>query len=306
MTFRSCFILAAWLVLLAARAATGSFTLATFNVENYLLDPSGTRKAKTVSAREQVVRDLVSIRPDVVALQEIGPPPALAELQQRLKAAGLDLPHSEHVRGWDTNIFVAVLSRFPITARRSHSNDTFLLGGRRLHTSRGIVEVDIAVTPQDRFTLFTAHLKSKRPIGRVDEADLREAEARVLRGHVEAALRRDPQAALVVCGDFNDHPNSRTLRLLLSRGAQGLTDTRPAERAAGAPPPDRGRRGSRSVVWTHFYAQEDSYSRFDYLLVSRSMAARWRSAGSYVLASPGWGLGSDHRPVVGEFMLRSK
>lgn len=306
MTFHSCFLLAVWLALMAVRAATDSFILATFNVENYLLEKTGTRAAKSVSAREQVVRDVLTIRPDVLALQEMGPPAALAELQQRLKTAGLDLPHSEHVRGWDTNIFVAVLSRFPIAARRSHSNDTFLLGGRRLRSSRGIVEVDIAVTPQDRFTLFTAHLKSKRPIGRIDETELREAEAQVLRGHVEAAFRRDPQAALVVCGDFNDHPNSRALRLLLARGAQGLTDTRPGEWAAGASRSGRNPRGSRQVVWTHFYSQEDTYSRFDYLLLSRSMAARWRPEGSYVLASPGWGSGSDHRPVVGEFLLRRK
>ena len=289
----------------AASAATAarSFTVATYNLENYLLEPSGTRSAKSLAAREQVVRELLAIRPDVLAVQEIGPPPALVELQQRLRTAGLELPHLEHVRGWDTNIFVAVLSRFPFSARRSHSNDSFLLEGRRFQMGRGIVEVDLAVTPQTRFTLLAAHLKSKLPSARVDESTLREAEALVLRGHVEAAFRRDPKASLVVCGDLNDHKGSRPMRLLLAKGRSSLVDPRPGERSVDSPDTPRSGSNARRIVWTHFYAQEDTYARFDYLLLSPAMKTRWRPSGSYVHSSVNWGLASDHRPVVCEFTI---
>lgn len=291
-----------WLVLWTGQSSEPqTFRIATFNLENYLIEPSGTRSVKPLAAREQVVRDLTLLRPDVVAVQEMGPPAALEELQQRLRAAGVNLPHLEHVRGWDTNIFVAVLSRFPFTARRSHSNDAFLLAGRRFHMSRGIVEVEIEANARTRFTLLAAHLKSKRQTGSADEADLREAEAKVLRSHIDAALSRDPQGSVVVCGDFNDQRNSKPLRLILSRGRQGLIDTHPSERRCdGSPSIDDGK---RRVMWTHYYAAEESYTRLDYILLGRGMASRWVPSGSYVLSSPGWGTGSDHRPVVCEFSL---
>lgn len=292
--------LALWL----ARAAEppGSLVVATYNLQNYLLEPAGTRPVKSLAAREQLTRDVLQIRPDVLAVQEIGPPAALREFQERLRSAGWNLPHAEHVGGWDTNIFVAVLSRYPLVARRSHSNDTFLLEGRRFHLGRGIVDVDLEPTPGFRVTVLATHLKSKRPTARVDEAALREQEARVLRGHVEMILRRDPEARLVVCGDFNDHKDSRPLRLLLSKGRMSLTDTRPGEGL-----PDQlahaQARSSRRIVWTHFYAQEDTYARFDYVLLSSAMARNWQAKRSYVYADPTWGTASDHRPVVVEFTL---
>lgn len=297
-------IYACSLALGLARAAEppASLVVATYNLQNYLLEPTGTRPLKSLAAREQLTRDVLQIRPDILAVQEIGPPAALHEFQERLRIAGWNLPHVEHVSGWDTNIFVAVLSRYPLLARRSHSNDTFLLEGRRFHLGRGFVDVDVEPTPGFRVTVLATHLKSKRPTARVDEAALREQEARVLRGHVDALLQRDPQARLVVCGDFNDHKDSRPIRLLLSKGRMALTDTRPGE---GLPDQlaNANARSSRRIVWTHFYAQEDTYARFDYILLSSTLAKHWRERNSYVYASPSWGTASDHRPVVVEFSL---
>ncbi|MBN9691785.1 MAG: endonuclease/exonuclease/phosphatase family protein [Verrucomicrobia bacterium] len=283
-----------------AAEAAASLTVATYNLQNYLLESAGTRPAKALAEREQLTREVLHIRPDLLAVQEIGPPPALQEFQERLRQAGWNLPHTELVGGWDTNIFVAILSRYPLIARRSHSNDTFLLEGRRFHLGRGIVEVDVEPTPGFRITVLATHLKSKRPTARVDEAALREQEARVLRGHVEAILQKDPQARVVVCGDLNDHPDSRPLRLLRSKGRMALTDTRPGE---GLPDQLAKPRANQRIVWTHFYAQEDSYARFDYVLLSPSLAKHWQAKRSYVYASPGWGTASDHRPVVVELTL---
>lgn len=155
-------------------AETPRFKVVTYNLENYLVERSGTRVPKPEAARRKVTETLTAIRPDVLAIQEIGPTNALLELQSRLRQSGLDLPHWEHVSGYDTNIFVAVLSRFPIVARRPHSQENFLLEGRRFKTSRGLLEVDLEVSPSYRFTLFTAHLKSKRTIGSADQAEMRE------------------------------------------------------------------------------------------------------------------------------------
>ena len=112
--------------------AAGTFRVATYNVENYLDQPTESRPhAKSAEASAKIRESIESIKPDVLALEEMGTTNALLELRASLKADGLDFPFWEHVSGADTNIHVAVLSRLPIVARRPHTNDLFLLDGRQ-------------------------------------------------------------------------------------------------------------------------------------------------------------------------------
>lgn len=277
------------------------FRVVTYNVENYLIQPTGTRKAKPEASRAMVVKGLVALKPDVLALQEIGDTDSLAELQGRLKAAGLDLPHSEHVRGYDTNIFVAVLSRFPFVSRHPHTNESYLLNGRRFRGSRAIAEVEIEPLPGYRFSLLTTHLKSKRAIADADEAEMRNQEAILLREKIDILLQK-PDANFVVCGDFNDTRDTPAIRTVLGRGNKSLMDTRPSERNGDTAPSENPSWDPRRITWTHYYGKEDSYSRLDYLMVSRGMAREWRNEGTYILVMPDWGVASDHRPLVAEFL----
>ena len=288
---------------LAAAAVGDTFKVATYNVENYLDQPTETRRfTKSEESKAQVRANLIALKPDVVAIQEMGQLSALLELQASLKREGLDLPHHEFVRGWDTNIHVCVLSRFPIVARRSHTNDAFLLSGRRFQVSRGFGEVDIQVTPDYQFTLFVAHLKSRRPIPDADEGEMRAAEAKLLREKIDARITANPNANVLVCGDFNDDYNSAGVKAVVGRGKNALVDTRPAERNGDDQPnPSNPRWFPRNVAWTHFYGVQDTYSRLDYILLSPGMAREWVKNETYALTLPNWGIGSDHRPIVATF-----
>ena len=185
-----------------------TFRVATYNVENYLDEPTQTRSVKSAEAKAKVRESIRALKPDVLALQEMGSTNALLELRDSLKAEGLDLPYWEHVAGFDTNIHVAILSKFPFTARRPHTDDSFLLSGRRFRVSRGFAEVDIQVNTNYSFTLIAAHLKSKRAVAQADEAELRLEEAKLLREKIDARLAANPNANLVVLGDFNDTKDS--------------------------------------------------------------------------------------------------
>jgi endonuclease/exonuclease/phosphatase family metal-dependent hydrolase len=285
--------------LLSARGE--NFRVATYNLENYLDEPTQTRFAKSAEARAKVHQSILALKPDVLAVQEIGNPSALAELQTSLKSEGLDLPHSEHVAGFDTNVHVAILSRFPFSARRPHTNDNFLLGGRRFRVSRGFGEVDVQVNPNYSFTLLTAHLKSKRPMPQAEEAELRLEEAKLLRETVDARFAANPNVNLVVLGDFNDTKDSASTKAVIGRGKHKLVDTRPAEPNGDQAAVGRSPSVSRKITWTHFYAVDDTYSRIDYILLSPGMARVWVTNETYVLTLADWGVGSDHRPLVATF-----
>jgi endonuclease/exonuclease/phosphatase family metal-dependent hydrolase len=286
-----------------ASATAEVFRVATFNVENYIDAPAGNRPAKSPEGRAKVRESIAAVKPDVLALQEVGSTNALLQLQAGLKSAGVDLPFWDEITAHDTNIHLAILSRFPIAARRPHTNDSFIIDGHRLEVSRGFDELEIQVNPRYSFTLIAAHLKSRLPSNIADEEEWRYQEAVALRHVIDAALDANADRKLIVLGDFNDVKDSKVMRVIMGRGRARLFDTRPAERNG-----DSGGKGheGRTVTWTDYYAKEDTYSRIDYILVSPSLKAAWLPAETYVLSLPNWGVASDHRPVVAGFVTEDR
>ena len=285
-----------------------TFRIAAYNVENYLDKPTETRKdTKSESAKAKVRETILAMKPDVIALEEMGELSALLELRDSLKRAGLDLPYYEHVTGHDTNIHVCVLSKFPIVARRPRTNENFLLNGKRFQVGRGFTDVDIKVNDQYQFTLIGAHLKSRRPVAQADESDLRLEEAKMLRVIVDKHLAEKPDANLVVLGDLNDTYNTKSVKAVIGIGKTKLTDTRPAEQNGdNLPHPTHPNYSPRNEAWTHYYGVEDSYSRIDYLLLSPGMAREWKKDQTYIPVIPNWGQGSDHRALLATFDTESQ
>jgi endonuclease/exonuclease/phosphatase family metal-dependent hydrolase len=296
------FALVVWLVAWANVADGETFRVATYNLNNYLDTPTESRRAKSDESKAKIRESILAIKPDVLALEEMGSVSALQELRGSLKAQGLDFPHWEYVWGYDTNIHVAILSKFPFSSVRPQTNDFFLLNGRRFRVSRGFAEVDIQVNTNYSFTLIAAHLKSKRPIPAADEVELRYEEAKVLREKIDAAFAANPNVNLIVLGDLNDYKDAASTKEVIgARGKHKLVDTRPAERNGDNPAGPPRMLDAPTVTWTHYYSVADVYSRLDYILLSPGMARRWITNESYVLALPNWGKGSDHRPVVATF-----
>jgi endonuclease/exonuclease/phosphatase family metal-dependent hydrolase len=286
--------------------AAETIRIATYNVENYLDQPTETRhSAKSAEAKAKVRESIEAMKPDVIALEEMGTTNALLELRASLKTDGLDFPFWEHVSGVDTNIHIAVLSKFPIVARHPHTNDEFLLDGKRFRVSRGFAEVEIRAATNFTFTLIAAHLKSQLQIPNADEAEERLGEANVLRGIIDEHFKENPNVKLIVLGDLNDARNSDPIKKIIGRGKFKLTDTRPAERngdnAPAAPPYFE----PRNVAWTYFYGANDTYARIDYILSSPAMARGLVKEETYVPTIPNWGIGSDHRPIVATFKIEN-
>jgi len=277
------------------------FRVGTYNLNNYSDDSLGPRPIKTEAAKAKIRESIRALNADVLAVQEVASQRAFEELRFSLRSEGLHYPHAELLFAWDTNIHVGILSRFPVTACRRHTNDTYLLMGRRFHVERGFLEAEVQVAPNDRVTLITAHLKSRRQVVEADQADMRLREATILRERVDAILNSNPRAKLIVLGDLNDTKDSLPVRAIIGRYRNQLVDLRPAERNGDNQPPPNPRWDPLWITWTHFYGKEDTYSRIDYILVSEALAKRVQRQGTYVLALPNWGVASDHRPIVAAF-----
>ncbi|MCL4789552.1 MAG: hypothetical protein KJ070_22635, partial [Verrucomicrobia bacterium] len=97
----SCRILVGFAAVLLVSNLLGAetFRVAAYNLENYLDQPAGTRQAKSDAARAKVRESIRALKPDVIALQEMGSRSALQELRAALKSEGHDFPHWEHVAG---------------------------------------------------------------------------------------------------------------------------------------------------------------------------------------------------------------
>jgi endonuclease/exonuclease/phosphatase family metal-dependent hydrolase len=284
--------------------AADTFSIATYNVDTYLDQPTQSRPhVKTAEAKAKVCDVICSMNPDVIALEEMGSTNALLELRSSLKARGFDFPYWEHITGEDTNIHVAVLSKFPFVARHPHTNDEFLLDSRRVRVSRGFAELEIQPAPGFTFTLIAAHLKSRLPDSGFDPNEQRYEEAKVLRHIIDEHLKADPEARLVVLGDFNDVKDSDSVREVIGRGKFKLTDTRPAEHNGDNVPSEPPYYEPRNITWTYFYGKEDTYSRIDYILLSPAMAHNLLKNGTYASTVPNWGVASDHRPIVAAFRI---
>jgi endonuclease/exonuclease/phosphatase family metal-dependent hydrolase len=288
--------------LCAGNLFAGDIRVATYNLETYLDQPTVSRpRVKSPEARAKIRETIRALNPDVLALEEIGGTNELLELRASLKKDGQDFPFWEHVCSFDTNIQIAVLSKLPVIARRPHTNEFFLLDGKRFQVKRGFAEVDIRATTNFVFTLFVAHLKSHLASPEADEAEERLGEAKVLRGLLDARLTREPDAKFIVAGDFNDAKDSTTLRQIIGRGKTKLFDPRPAERNGDTTPGGPPYFEPRTVAWTYFYGKTDTYSRIDYLLFSPALKADWLKKETYIPTVPNWGVASDHRPLVAAF-----
>ena len=288
---RRCLFGALLLLTATSAAAQDSVTFCAYNLRNWLsqTDPSSpatTPRQKPEREKRKVVEFLGHIRPDILGVCEIGTPEDLADLQSRLRSAGIDLPHHEFCRGADPQRSLALLSRHPLSQRRSAGPLPYQINGETLRLQRGILDASVAVAPGFEIRFLGVHLKSRREVAEADQDLMRRSEAHLLRRHLDTIYATESRPALVVYGDFNAHRNEPALLEVI--GSRAL-DSHLLEI------PVRDRHG---LLWTHFWDAADVYSRLDYLLVSRTLRPRVDSARSRIFDDADFGVASDHRPLV--------
>ncbi len=287
--------LTACLIFCAAGLAFGAepqpVVVASYNVLNYLkmdrrVDGASVQDApKPENEIAAVIQIIKATSPDVLGLVEVGDESMLADLQSRLKAVGLDYPHSEWVKGADEYRHLSLLSKFPITSRDSLDDVSFELDGKLHRINRGILDVTVQVNPDYKLRLVGAHLKSQREVPEFDQAQFRAKEAWHLRQHINQILEKSPDTNLLLFGDMNDTKNEYPVRELI--GTKGTPNYLM----------DLWLTDSRKERWTHYWKTADIYSRIDYLMVSPAMAKEVDLPKSGINDLPIWNDASDHRLI---------
>ncbi|MEP4076455.1 endonuclease/exonuclease/phosphatase family protein [Haloferula sp.] len=269
----------------------GTVRFVAYNLQNWLtMDRYVDRKpvgssAKPESERDAIVALLKDAQPDILGICEIGTDDDLADLQRRLKSAGLDFPHVHRTGGVDNTRHLGLLSRFPITRTRIPDDLNYELEDRTRGMSRGILDATVN-TPKGEIRFLGAHLKSKREIPDADQEMMRRAEAHLLRREADLILSEDPDTQLIVYGDMNDMRQSSAIRTI-----KGPRDGPTSLKMVWL-------KDSRGDTWTHHWSYQDVYSRFDYIFMSPPLLDDITWDECCVLDGDSWSEASDHRALL--------
>ena len=257
-----------------------------YNLKNYLTMRRGkTDLPKPEKEIEALVGLIARQKPDILGVSEIGTKKDLLDLQRRLKAVNIDLPHYEHTGGRDRTRFLGLLSRYPIVATDSQTDLNYEMTGKTWTISRGILDATVDIDGTE-IRLLGVHFKSKREVDYADQELIRQNEARLLRNHADSILDKDLDTLLLIYGDFNDTIGSKTISITKGR------------RNAKKHMPDFYFKDSRGELWTHFWDYQDTYSRLDYVLFSNSLREHLVGKKSYIVDDPAWVDASDHRALM--------
>lgn len=274
-----------------APSSSEEVVVASYNVENYLMMPRWidghyrSRAGKPVSEKEAVTKMITSIHPDILGLMEIGDQPQLNDLIRRLQESGISFYETEYLQGPDQQRHIALLSRFPIVERHSQEWIPIQIQGKTFYSSRGLIDVTIALPSHTKLRVLCVHLKSKIPVSEYSQSVFRAAEAAALRKKIDDILNNDPTTPLLLMGDFNDTKNSLSLKTIF--GEHGTPNILTALNLHD----DRGE------TWTEYWKQADEYSRIDYIIVNDALKKNIEEDHSAIVRPSFWNEASDHCPV---------
>lgn len=306
--------------------------VATWNLENLFRpgSPDGPSSDAAYEAKlEALAKTIGKIDPDVLAVQEVGDPEALADLRERLgddwRAESSKFPDGRGIR-------VAFLSRLElgeVEHRRKFPRELAPVqvddeGATIAEMGRGALRVRVR-----NIDLVTCHLKSKLltfPGDRFQPRDegerarfaayalnRRAAEAVTLRAFADDLLDgKGRERPVVVLGDLNDEPPAATTQILFG----------PPGSEIGTPGFEQADKGDASRLWNlaALIPAKRRFSRIhrgrgelvDHVLVSHALVRRVESVDTgpgkppSITENPAERRdepASDHLPVVARFRL---
>lgn len=313
------FVFAGTPEIFAETLRVASYNLKRYSGSAYGTNVGGGTRPKPADECSAVRDVILEVRPDIIAVQEIGDEEWLDKLADDLEKAenGIAFPHRILLRGSDRFNRLAVLSRLPFKQK-------IIIPAPAQILTRGLLGVEVAVGNGEKaFRLYNIHLKSKISNNKDDpDSNLRrEREARCVRSLIETrvadrseAKRKvfsmvgkaeklpagSPVELFAIVGDFNDLPHSKQLESIED---ENFAKILPAK--AKNPPSE----GAGTEFFTYFHPR--SYTNaaylkyrgtYDRILVSPSLYKNHYVPESAKIANvPAAKKASDHRLIYADF-----
>jgi endonuclease/exonuclease/phosphatase family metal-dependent hydrolase len=154
-----------------------------------------------------LIAGLNELKPDIVCLQEVSPHPALSRLQSEIVAQRCGFAHHRfsltgHWQNRDEGL--AVLSRYPIARTATVALPEF--PGDR---TRQVLFAEIEIASH-RMLIANTHLAYA-----LHMTEERKSQVLALNGAIGDYRRKFEAHSVVICGDFNDKPDSPAIRAML-------------------------------------------------------------------------------------------
>lgn len=261
--------------------------------------------------------------PDILGIEEVENEEVLRDLVERLKGKTYGIVHvdSPDPRGIDTAL---IFNRARFSLLETHAYKVSL---KWRHTTRDILHAVFEDHAGQKLHVFVNHWPSRGGGTELSEPNRFEA-ARVLELATDRLFQREPAARVVIVGDFNDEPDSRSIRNILD------VDTYPTPSGTyvatklynlSEAKSDKGL-GS----FPHSYDGETDWRMYDQIIVSGALLQSsdieedkdlfWIDKPKYMVEDKGWDKGSpvptfenqedyqggysDHFPVGARFIYR--
>ena len=274
-------------------AVEGQVVVATYNTLNLFDDeddPYHNDEGTPAKPREQLehlAHSIAELNADVIAFQEVE---NRFYLQRFVKVFLPDLGYENvvHFEGNDSRgIDVCLVSRVPIGPVRSYRHLKFPgADGTVRSFNRDVLAVTIEPPEAKPFEAWVVHLKSNSG-GREFAEPVRLAEAKELRKLLDHELDKDPEARIIVLGDFNDTWETPSIQTIVGAGPNALWS---ATTELKGELPDT-------------YNEGEYKSMIDFILCSPAMAKTYVKGSFRVIPGSTSTTGSDHNPVAVSFSL---
>jgi endonuclease/exonuclease/phosphatase family metal-dependent hydrolase len=269
------------------------FTVLNWNTKNFVNDQNDSaapeelvKSAADYQEQLQAVAAILGeLDADVVILQEVENQAVLDDLNAALDNRYVDtaLIDANDPRGVD----VAGLSKFPFSSVVSHKDEDFVVEGTaapQYQFARDCLELHVTFEGKE-IVLLGVHFRSKGP---PDDPNKRLAEAQRSRAIGDEIAAANPEAGIVVLGDFNDLPGSDPVVAVEGSAPDLYTDA-----ASFVPEADR---------WTFDF--QGSLELIDHQMANPVMTEWLDPSAVLIRHGSDVGVASDHLPMKATYLVR--
>jgi endonuclease/exonuclease/phosphatase family metal-dependent hydrolase len=276
------------------RGKPGEVVVAAYNLLNLFdeyddpyREDEGTA-AKPRTQLEHLAASIRSLNADVITVEEVENRDVLERFVNLFLA---DMGYKDVVlfEGNDhRGIDVGLISRVPVGDVISHRHLRFPgADGQPARFNRDVLTVNLEPKDAQPFQIWVVHLKSNSG-GREAAEPIRLAESREVRALLDKELSKNAGARILVMGDFNDTPESKTIATIVGQGERALW-------------PTLADLQDKSLV---SYNEGKYRSIIDFILCTPAMHQAYVPGSFHIPQGSIGTTGSDHNPIVATFNVK--